>query len=369
MLGSKMLYRFWLTSAGIFFLIAALAPGFTAPFCQPSAALAASVAAPQGIPQISGETAVVLDGANGDMLFDKMADERVPPASLTKIATAIVAIEKGRLNDRIHIDFDSYTMVIESQSSIMGLKLGDEPSLEDLLYGLMLPSGNDAAVVIARHVGGTEERFVAMMNEKVAELGLKNTHFSNPHGLHAAEHYSSAYDMAALSRYAMRNPVFAKIAGAVRYAVVGPRAYEVWNLNRLLYTYDGADGVKIGFTEQALETIVGSAKRGNYSLIVAVMRSNDRLSDSRRLLDFFFEAIANGPVERRPAPTPTSTPSPTPSPTPERFPSQTDRGPITGGAEEQASIAPAPSGDADTSVSPLAAAEGLLRAILSLFGR
>ena len=273
-------------------------------------------AAPPQPPPISGETAVVLDGDTGDILFEKDAFRRVPPASLTKIVTAIVAIENGRLDDIVPIDFDSYEMVLDEQSSIMGLKPGDTPTLEDLLYGLMLPSGGDAAVAIARHIGGTEEHFVEMMNEKVRDLGLVDTHFVNPHGLDAKDHYSSAYDMAALARYGLRNPVFRSLAATKKYEVKGTRTYDVWNLNRLLYTYDGADGVKIGYTENALETIVASATRNGQRLIVSVMRSNSRFTDAARLMDYYFEALAQGEVTRTPAPTPVPIVTPTPSPTP-----------------------------------------------------
>ncbi len=263
-------------------------------------------------PEISGESAVVIDGENGDILYDKDSHRRVPPASLTKIATAIVGIENGDLKRRVVIDFDSYQMVLDSQSSIMGLKPGDDRSLEDMLYGLMLPSGNDAAVVIARSIAADEASFVEMMNKKISALGLADTHFSNPHGLDASDHYSSAYDMAAMSLYGLRNPVFRSLSQTTKYEIQGNRPYDLWNLNRLLYTYDGADGVKIGFTESALETIVASATRDGQKLIVAVMRSNSRYSDARALLDYFFEALHKGQVTRMkpatPIPSPTATP-------------------------------------------------------------
>jgi D-alanyl-D-alanine carboxypeptidase (penicillin-binding protein 5/6) len=246
----------------------------------------------------------------------------VPPASVTKIVTAIVAIEqeKGRLDQHIPIDFDSYEMVVETQSSIMGLKPGDNPTLRDLLYGLMLPSGNDAAVVIARFIAGSEKSFVDLMNEKMRSLGLTDSHFSNPHGLDADDHYSSAYDMAALSLYGMRYELFRSLSETKKWEIKDARAYEVWNLNRLLYSYDGADGVKIGFTENALETIVASATRGQHKLIVAVMRSNSRYSDARALLDYYFGALESGEVTRIPAPKPPRTPEPAPAPASDPLP-------------------------------------------------
>ncbi|MBI4321953.1 MAG: D-alanyl-D-alanine carboxypeptidase [Chloroflexi bacterium] len=362
------------STLGIMFVVVIMALGQVGSTFGPGA-YAVSSAALREAPAISGEAAVVLDGNNGDILYDKHAHDWVPPASLTKTVTAIVAIEKARLTDRVHIDFDSFEMVVQSQSTVMGLKPGDEPSIEDLLYGLMLPSGNDAAVAIARYVGGTEQRFIDMMNEKVRGLGLKDTHFSNPHGLHATDHYSSAYDMAALSRYAMQNAAFARIAGSVRYPITGPRPYEVWNLNRLLYSYDGADGVKIGYTEEALETIVASARRSNYRLFVAVMRSNDRYGDSRRLLDYFFGALAEGTVERTPIPTPTATPSTTPSPTPTpptlQRPEASAPQPGTPLSSAPSVVAANPSPPSSGAASPSAPSSGLealLRGLLSLFG-
>lgn len=279
---------------------------------QPSAANGAGLWSP---PEISGQSAVVIDGSNGDILYDKESHMHAPPASVTKIATAIVAIENIELDRRVTIDFDSYEMVIDSGSTVMGLKPGDNRSIEDLLYGLMLPSGNDAAVVIARTVAGDEAGFVEMMNEKVRDLGLRDSHFSNPHGLDARNHYSSAYDMAEFSRYGMRYPVFRSLSDTKKYEIKGNRPYDLWNLNRLLYSYDGADGVKIGYTENALETIVASATRDGQKLIVAVMKSNSRYSDARALLDYYFDALKKGQATRVPAatssPTPTSTVVPT----------------------------------------------------------
>lgn len=296
-----------ITSAVLFSAVLSVALAVSA--VGPGQSSAEGLLAP---PQISGESAVVLDGSNGDILFEKNSHMRVAPASLTKIATAIVAIENADLQQRLVIDFDSYQMVVDTESTVMGLKPGDNRSIEDLLYGLMLPSGNDAAVVIARTVGGSEAKFVEMMNDKVRDLGLQDTHFRNPHGLDAEGHYSSAYDMAALSLYGIRHSVFRSLSATKKYEIRGNRPYELWNLNRLLYSYDGADGVKIGYTESALETIVASATREGQKLIVAVMRSNSRYADARLLLDYYFDALKEGRATR--IPPPTRTPIPTVAP-------------------------------------------------------
>lgn len=239
-------------------------------------------------PEVSAEAWALVDGASGRMVAGQNAHEPLAPASTTKIATALVALENGRLEDRVPIYRESIQN-LDPDSSVMGLVPGEELSLRDLLYGLMLPSGNDAAVVIARHVGGSEQRFVQMMNAKVAALGLRNTHFANPHGLDADDHHSSAYDLAALARYAMANPDFATIVSTRQYEAQGrQKAYQLRNGNPLLGRYDGADGVKTGYTEEAGQTYVGSATRNGHRVFVALLQSRDRVGDSLALLDYFF---------------------------------------------------------------------------------
>jgi D-alanyl-D-alanine carboxypeptidase len=165
----------------------------------------------------------------------------------------------------------------------MGLEPGDHVRLETLLYGMMLPSGNDAAEQVAVSVGGSREGFVAWMNQKVAELGLHDTHFVTPSGMDADNHYSSAYDMALISRYAMQNPTFRTIAATPRF--VGDD-YYMHNLNSLLGVYPGADGVKIGYTDIAGHTIVASATRDGHRVYVALMHSRDIHTESIKLLDW-----------------------------------------------------------------------------------
>jgi serine-type D-Ala-D-Ala carboxypeptidase (penicillin-binding protein 5/6) len=152
----------------------------------------------------------VLDEASGALLYGKNADRPLPPASLTKVATAIVALESGSLDDTVAVDVDSRKM---KSSTVMGLLPGDEFSLRDLMFGLLLPSGNDAALAVGRHVGGSDAEFVAMMNALAASLGLEQTHFANAHGLSARRHVSSAEDLALLARHAMSIPEFREIVG------------------------------------------------------------------------------------------------------------------------------------------------------------
>ncbi|MFN0074605.1 MAG: D-alanyl-D-alanine carboxypeptidase family protein [Chloroflexota bacterium] len=238
--------------------------------------------------QISGQGAVVLDGQTGAVLFGKNARRRMAMASCTKMITAIIALERGRLDDRVTVDVDGLKMAIEMESTIMGLKVGDTLTLETLLYGLMLPSGNDAAVAIARHIAGSEAQFVDLMNAKVRELGLEDTHFKNSHGLDASGHYSTPYDQASIARYGMTNPVFARLAAAREYAGDG---YQLWNTNRLLWNYPGADGVKPGFTDDAGSALVASATRDGHRIITAVIKANSAAIDSVPLLDWAFRSF------------------------------------------------------------------------------
>jgi len=241
-------------------------------------------------PAVSAEAFVIMDGTTGRVLVERDAHRRVAVASLTKIATAITAIETGRLSDRVVVDVHWQDLL---DSSVMGLTPGEELTLEDLLYGLLLPSGNDAAVAIARHIGGSVPQFVAKMNEKTWQLGLQNTHFVNPHGLDAQANYSSPYDITVLARHAMTNPTFASIVGTREIRIqTAEGIYPLENVNRLLGSYAEVDGVKTGYTDQAKQAVVVSAKRDGLRVFVTVTRSEDYRRDARLLLDYFFENFA-----------------------------------------------------------------------------
>ena len=201
--------------------------------------------------------------------------------------TAAVALDHTSANKRIVVDVDGAKLHDETLSTVKGLRPGMELSLLDLLYGLLLPSGNDAAISIAKGVGGSEKHFVELMNAKVSSLGLEDTHFTNPHGLTEDGLYSSAYDMAMLSRYVMQNDTLRQVVSTVSWQ---PRwdGPPVWNGNEFISKYDGADGVKIGYTEEAQQTIVASATRDGRRIIASLMRSQDRYTDSERVLDWAF---------------------------------------------------------------------------------
>jgi D-alanyl-D-alanine carboxypeptidase (penicillin-binding protein 5/6) len=243
-------------------------------------------------PAVSAISAVVIEDSCGEVLFAKDPHRRLPPASITKIAAAIVAVEESDPDDVVTVNVDNF---FAGDGTVMGLETGMQVTMRDLLYGLLLPSGNDAAVAIARYVTGDVPSFVELMNAKVRDLGLQDTNFTNPHGLDAAGHYSSAYDMAMLGRYAIRNPLIAEIVRTQNYTPEW-NGGEVWNGNLLLWLYPGADGIKTGRTEKAGQTIVATAQRDGHRLIVAALGSQDRYTDAINLLDWGFENLASMPV-------------------------------------------------------------------------
>lgn len=240
-----------------------------------------------GAPPVSARSAVVIDGDTGRVLFDLRAHERLAPASTTKIMTAILTLENGDFDRVITSDIDASKM---TDSSVMGLRPGVRITERDLIFGLMLSSGNDAAIELAEAIDGSVEKFVARMNAKTDALGLRDTHFVNPHGLDARGQYSSAYDLAMLARYGMKNPGFAVLVSTQNWTLSPPSDYVLRNGNSLLTSYPGADGVKIGWTDGAGWTFVASATRDGRRLIVALMDTQDRDADATALLDWGFAA-------------------------------------------------------------------------------
>ncbi|WP_238650091.1 D-alanyl-D-alanine carboxypeptidase family protein [Paenibacillus piscarius] len=231
--------------------------------------------------------AALIDVTSGRLLYSSRGDEPMLIASLTKIMTAIVAIENGDITSKVKVGKNAYA----KEGSSLYLKLGEEMTLKDMLYGLMLRSGNDAATAIAEHVGGSEQGFVYLMNAKAQELNLKNTHFANPHGLDAEGHYSSANDLAVLTAYAMHNPVFKEIVATKEKTADNP--YEKWdykwsNKNKMLRLYEGADGVKTGYTKKALRCLVSSATRNGQQLVAVTLNDGNDWNDHAALLDFGF---------------------------------------------------------------------------------
>ena len=238
-------------------------------------------------PPITARAAVIIEEPCGAVLYGDSAYQRLAPASLTKIATALVAAERADLSEIVDVRVDGAELALTTDSTVMGLKPGQQLSLRDLLYGLLLPSGNDAAIAIAEHVGFTTTAFVDLMNDKVEQLGLSDTYFTNPHGLDELGQYTSAFDIAMLGRELIRQPELAAIVRTTTYqpAWDGP---PLWNGNRLVYAYPGSLGVKIGYTDAAQQTIVAAAERGERRLIVSALGSSSIYDDAVALLDWAF---------------------------------------------------------------------------------
>ena len=238
-------------------------------------------------PAITGRAAVVIEDSCAALLYERNAHQRRPPASLAKIATALVAAERVDLSRTVDVRVNSSLLVASTASTVMGLEPGQRLSMRDLLYGLLLTSGNDAAIAIAEEAGGNVPAFVELMNAKADQLALRNTHFSNPHGLDEDGLYTSAFDIALLGRELLKQPELAAIVASQNYqpAWDGP---QLWNGNALLDLYPEAIGVKIGYTEKAGQTIVAAAERDGRRLIVAVLGSWDRYSDATALFEWAF---------------------------------------------------------------------------------
>lgn len=236
------------------------------------------------LPQIEAGAAIVIDADSGRILYEKDAYSKRPIASTTKIMTAIVALENGNLDDRVKVSKRAASI----WGSTIKLREGEELTLRELMYGMMLKSGNDAALAIAEHIGGTVENFVKMMNDKAKELGLRNTCFKTPHGLDVEGHYSTAYELALLTKYALKNPEFSKIVSTKSISITNR---ELYTTNEMLSLYPGADGVKTGYTGKAGRCLVTSAQRDGFRLISVVLFCSSRTKraeSSKKILDYAF---------------------------------------------------------------------------------
>lgn len=235
---------------------------------------------------VSARSAILIEADTGKVLYAQNAHEQLPMASTTKIMTALVALENGDISDMVTVDASAYGM----EGSSIYLDLEEEISLNDLLYGLMLSSGNDAAVAIAVHIGGGIGAFADMMNKKALELGAYNTNFVTPNGLHDDQHYTTAYDLARIAAAAMKNPSFREIVSTEYYrAETGERARTFKNKNRILWEYPGGTGVKTGYTKAAGRCLVFSAEQEGMGLIGVVLNCPDMFEDAEKILDYGFE--------------------------------------------------------------------------------
>lgn len=239
----------------------------------------------QKLPPISARSAVVIDAKTGSSLFEKNPHLKHLPASTTKLMTALVTLEKCLPTQVVTVD------QIEKEGTQMGLEVGDQVSVENLLYGLLINSGNDAAYTLASACSNSANHFVLAMNQKAEDLGLTNTHFTNPTGFDDNYQYSTAFDLAKLANIAIANPLIAKIVATkstVVTDVTGNKAYFLDNVNELLGVVDGIEGVKTGQTEGALENLITKTTRNGNSIVIALLGSKDRFAETRELIKWAF---------------------------------------------------------------------------------
>ncbi|MEN3000440.1 MAG: D-alanyl-D-alanine carboxypeptidase family protein [Armatimonadota bacterium] len=238
-------------------------------------------------PKLQARSAILIEASTGQVLFSKNPDLSLPPASLTKIMTAILVLERCGLEEQV----TASKRAVDTKASTMHLQVGERVSVRDLLYALMLRSANDAAIALAEHTAGSVENFVQLMNEKVRELGATRTHFTNPHGLHDPRHRSTARDLALIARYAMENPQFRAIVS--QREVVISRSIKLddtlmVNKAKFLALYPWAEGIKTGFTRQAGFCFAGAASKGGRRLITVVLDSSQREQDTIALMEYGF---------------------------------------------------------------------------------
>lgn len=241
---------------------------------------------------ISAQSAVVINALTGEVVFEKNSHQRRPMASTTKIMTAICAIENGDINETVSVSDRS----VGVEGSSIYLAHGEKITLKDLLYGLMLASGNDAAVAIAMHISGSVEGFAQLMNDTAEKIGVVDTSFKNPNGLDDEGHFTTAYDLAMIARYGMQNPIFAEIVGTESIKIPWhgkdyPRVIK--NHNKLLAMYDGCDGVKTGFTKKSGRCLVSSATRDGVGMIAVSLNAPNDWNDHIQMLDFAFGEYEN----------------------------------------------------------------------------
>lgn len=248
-------------------------------------------------PDIGSESGILMDAATGTILYEKNPYETRYPASITKILTVLLALENGKMDETITFSQDA---IYKTEGTRIGIDIGETISIEDCIYGVMLGSANECAYALAEHIGGTYDHFIQMMNDRIAELGCVNTHFTNPHGLPDENHYTCAYDMALITKAAMENAAFRKVFSSQSYTIpptnkqtesrrVNNHHYMVLD-NDANYHYDGITGGKNGYTSKALNTLVTTAARDHMNLICVVMKtSTTHYSDTRNLLNYGFQ--------------------------------------------------------------------------------
>lgn len=247
-------------------------------------------------PEIFSESAILMEANTGAILYAKNAEETRYPASITKILTVLLTIENGKMDDQITFSEDSFR---KTEGTRIGFDVGETISVESCIYGVMLGSDNECAYALAEYIGGTYDHFIEMMNDRVKEIGCVNTHFNNPHGLPDENHYTCAYDMALITKEAMKNASFRKVFSTKQYTVPATNKADSRLINNhhymvldrdANYHYDGITGGKTGYTSLALNTLVTTATQNNMELICVVMKtSSTHYSDTRNLLNYGFQ--------------------------------------------------------------------------------
>ncbi len=241
-------------------------------------------------PVLTAKSAIVIEASTGRILFAKGSADRRPPASTTKMMTLIVALEHGNLDDVVTTSPGAAT----TEGSSLWLAPGEQLKLKDMLYGMMLVSGNDATVAIAEHISGSMNKFASLMTEKAHAIGAISTNFTNSSGLPDPRHYSTAADLARIAAYGYKNPLFTQIISTKHAVIPWPgksHDRDIYNENKLLWQYDGANGVKTGFTEEAGRCLVSGAKRDNIQLVAVVLDGDRMWEDSIKLLDYGFSRM------------------------------------------------------------------------------
>lgn len=248
-------------------------------------------AAPAQPPDITAKSAIVIEASTGKVLYAKDAEQRRYPASTTKIMTLIVALEHGNLDDVVTASVNAAS----TEGSSLWLAQGEQLKLVDLLYGIMLISGNDATVAVAEHISGSLPKFAQLMTEKAHAIGATSTSFTNSSGLPDPNHYTTAHDLARITAYGYKNPTFAQIVGTKTKIIPWPgkdHDRELFNENRMLWLYEGANGVKTGYTEAAGRCLVSAASRNGIQLIAVVLDSEYMWDDSMAILDYGFKKVS-----------------------------------------------------------------------------
>lgn len=245
--------------------------------------------------EITAKAAIIMEARTGKVLYSKNAEERKYPASTTKMMSLIVALEHGNLNDIVTASSNA----ANTEGSSLWLTQGEQEKMIDLLYGIMLVSGNDATVAVAEHISGSVDNFAKLMTEKAHALGARDTNFTNSSGLPDPNHYSTAHDLARIAAYGYKNPLFTKIISTKEWIMPWPgKAFnrDLYNENKMLWLYEGGNGVKTGYTDAAGRCLVSGAYRNGIQLVAVVLDSERMWDDSIALLDYGFQQIKPKPI-------------------------------------------------------------------------